>query len=228
MPWIMERQLDEAAAATLQASLEARGLRFELNAKTSGIEGDARVTGVVLADGRVLPAQFVVVAAGVRPDIDLAKAANLACERGILVTDTMQSYDPRIYAVGECVQHRGVAYGLVAPLYEMAKICAQHLAGFGAFDYRGSFTSTRLKVTGVDVFSAGATTGALGDEELVLADAPGGVYRKLVIKGDQLTGAVMVGDATDAAWYEHLITTGAKLGQMRDRIVFGRDLAMAS
>ena len=174
MPWIMERQLDEAAAATLQASLEARGIRFELNAKTSGIEGEDRVTGVALADGRVLPAQFVVVAAGVRPDIDLAKTANLACERGIMVTDTMQTYDPRIYAVGECVQHRGVAYGLVAPLYEMAKICAQHLGGFGAFDYRGSVTSTRLKVTGVDVFSAGATTGALGDEEVVLADAPGG------------------------------------------------------
>lgn len=221
MPWIMERQLDEAAAAALQASLEARGIRFELNAKTQAITGNGRVEGVALADGRVLPAQFVVVAAGVKPDIDLARKAKLVCDRGIKVSDTMQTFDPRIYAVGECVQHRGVAYGLVEPLYEMAKICAQHLAGFGAFDYRGSVTATRLKVTGVDVFSAGDFQGAEGSEDIVLSDPVSGVYKRLVIKDDRLIGSVLYGDTGDGPWYFQMLREGRKITDIRDRLVFG-------
>ena len=187
MPWLMERQLDKAAADLLQKTLEAKGLRFELQAQTECLlardalgprphGGDERVGAVKLKSGTVIPADLVVMAVGIRPNVELAKATRLHCDRGIVVSDTLQTFDPRIYAVGECVSHRGIAYGLVAPLFDMAKVCANHLANFGIGRYTGSLTSTKLKVTGVDLFSAGDFTGGNGTEDIVLADPGAGVY----------------------------------------------------
>ena len=163
MPWLMERQLDETAAGMLRAALEARGIAFRLGAETEAVLPglQSRVGAVRLKDGSELAADLVVMAVGIRPNVELARTAGLYCGRGIVVNDTMQTYDPRIYAVGECVAHRGVAYGLVAPLYEMANVCATHLAGFGIGRYQGSIPSTKLKVTGIDLFSAGDFLGDL-------------------------------------------------------------------
>ncbi len=223
MPWLMERQLDRAAALLLQQSLQARGIRFVLDSKTQAILGDAsgRVSAVQLADGQQLPAQLVVMAVGIRPNTELAESARLYCNRGIVVNDTMQSFDPRIYAVGECVNHRGIAYGLVAPLFEMAKVAANHLAQYGIGRYCGSALSTRLKVTGIDLFSAGDFQGGAGMEEVVLSDPAAGVYKKLVIKDDKLVGSVMYGDAAEGAWYFKLLREGTNIAQIRPQLMFG-------
>lgn len=226
--WIMERQLDRPAAEMLQATLEAKGMRFCLAAQTAElVSGEGgRVAEVRLKDGRSIPADLVVMAAGIRPNTALAERARLLCERGIVVSDTLQTAtDPRIYAVGECAMHRGIAYGLVAPLFEQAKVCANHLAGYGIGRYPGSVTSTKLKVTGVDVFSAGNFMGGEGCDEIVLHDRPGGVYKKLVLKDDQLAGAVMVGDTADGAWYFQLVREGRSVAGMRERLMFGPAVA---
>jgi nitrite reductase (NADH) large subunit len=223
-PWLMERQLDEVAGRMLQKSLEQRGLRFFLPAQTEALLGgpDGRVMAVQLKDGSQIPAQLVVVAAGIRPNTDLAERAGLWCQRGIVVTDTMQTVtDPRIYAVGECASHRGVAYGLVAPLFEQAKVCATHLAQFGIGRYLGSQVSTKLKVTGIDLFSAGDFMGGEGTEEIVLHDPYGGVYKKLVLKDDRLVGACLYGDTVDGAWYFKLMREGRPVHDIRDRLMFG-------
>ena len=175
-----------------------------------------------LADGREIPADLVVMAAGIRPNAALALSAGLHCTRGIVVTDTMQTTtDARVYAVGECAAHRGVAYGLVAPLFEQAKVCATHLAEFGIGRYGGSQVSTKLKVTGIDLFSAGDFMGGTGCEEIVLSDTQGGVYKKLVIKDDKLVGACLYGDTTDGSWYFKLLREGRKVADIRDRLMFG-------
>ncbi|NMG33354.1 NAD(P)/FAD-dependent oxidoreductase [Azoarcus sp. TTM-91] len=226
--WIMERQLDQPAADLLQATLEARGLKFRLGAHTGELlaGADGRVARLRLKDGDELPADLVVMAAGIRPNTALAEAARLRCERGIVVSDTLQTVtDPRIYAVGECASHRGVAYGLVAPLFEQARVCANHLAGFGIGRYQGSVTSTKLKVTGVDVFSAGDFMGGEGCEEVVLHDRAGGIYKKLVLKNGRLAGAVMVGDTADGAWYFQLVREGGSVAAMRDHLMFGQQCA---
>jgi len=229
MPWLMERQLDAPGAAVLQASLEARGIRFVLGAQTKEILGyGGAARGLRLADGRELPADLVVFAIGIRPNVELARAAGIACERGIQVNDTMQTFDPRIYAVGECVAHRGISYGLVAPLFDMARICALHLAESGIFAYRGTVPATRLKVTGVEVFSAGEITAGAGTEDIVYADARSGVYRKLTVRDGRLAGAVLVGDAMDAAWYQELIESRRDVQAIRERLMFGRALAEAA
>jgi nitrite reductase [NAD(P)H] large subunit len=223
MPWLMERQLDRAAALMLQQSLEARGIRFLLEAKTQAILGDAsgRVSAVQLGSGHPLPAQLVVMAVGIHPNTELAESARLYCNRGIVVNDTLQTFDPCIYAVGECVSHRGVAYGLVAPLFEMAKVAANHLAQYGIGRYCGSALSTRLKVTGIDLFSAGDFQGGAGAEEIVLSDPAAGVYKKLVIKDDKLVGSVMYGDAADGAWHFKLLREGTNIAQIRPHLMFG-------
>ncbi|HEV8258573.1 MAG TPA: nitrite reductase large subunit NirB [Casimicrobiaceae bacterium] len=223
MPWLMERQLDRTAAQMLQQSLEAKGLVFRLEAKTEKLIANeaGRVTAVHLASGETLPADLVVMAVGIRPNVDLAKSAGLHCERGIVVNDTLQTFDPRIYAIGECVAHRGQIYGLVAPLFEMAKVCANHLAGHGIGQYKGSQVSTKLKVTGVDLFSAGDFTGGTDTEEIVLADPAGGVYKKLVIRNDRLIGGVLYGDTADGAWYFKLVRDGRSIAEIRDRLMFG-------
>ncbi|MBL8521815.1 MAG: NAD(P)/FAD-dependent oxidoreductase [Betaproteobacteria bacterium] len=226
MPWLMERQLDRTAAGLLQKSLEDKGLAFRLEAHSEALLGDdagraGHVRAVKLKSGEEIPAQLVVMAVGIRPNTALAESAGLHCNRGLVVNDTMQTYDPRIYAVGECVSHRGIAYGLVAPLFEQAKVCANHLAQFGIGRYTGSQISTKLKVTGVDLFSAGNFAGGTGCEDIVLSDPGAGVYKKLVLKDDKLIGAVMIGDTIDGAWYFKLIRDGSSVGALRDRLMFG-------
>jgi len=229
--WLMERQLDEAAARLLQQELRTRGLRFELGAQTEALIGDkdGRVMAVRFKDGREIPADLVVMAAGVRPNTDLAQQIGLHCNRGIVVSDTLQTVtDPRIYAVGECAAHRGIAYGLVAPLFEQARVCANHLAGHGIGRYTGSTVSTKLKVTGIDLFSAGDFAGGEGTEDIVLSDPLGGVYKRLVLKGDKLVGAVLYGDTADGSWYFRLLQEGRTVAGIRDRLMFGEQALMAA
>ena len=228
MPWLMERQLDQVAAKMLQKSLEDRGLKFRLEAQTDSLIGNAsgRVNTVRFKDGSEIPADLVVMAVGIRPNTTLAQSAGLRCSErpgGILVDDTMQTYDPRIYAVGECVNHRGSAYGLVAPLFEMAKVCSTHLAMFGIGRYIGSVVSTKLKVTGIDLFSAGDFSGGKDTEEITLSDPIGGVYKKLVLRDDKLIGACLYGDTVDGAWYFSLLREGRKVSEFRDQLMFGED-----
>ena len=219
---LMERQLDDTAGALLQKSLAARGIEFLLGAETAEIVGKQRVQGVRFKDGRELTADLVVMAIGIRPNADLARASGLQCDRGVLVNDTLQTFDPSIYAVGECVQHRGKAYGLVAPLFDQAKVCANHLARAGYKRYSGSQVSTRLKVTGVDVFSAGDFNGDATTQEIVLRDAGRGVYKKLVLKDNRVHGAVMIGDTVDGAWYFQLLRDGQDVADIRDKLLHGR------
>jgi NAD(P)H-nitrite reductase large subunit len=222
---LMERQLDEAAAGLLRSSLEGRGLKFHMPARTTAILGERRVSGVRFDDGTQLDADLVVMAAGVRPNVELASQAGLRCERGVLVDDTLQTFDPSIYAVGECVQHRNSTFGLVAPLWEQARVCAAHLAEVGVSRYRGSLTATQLKVTGVDVYSAGELAAADGAETLVLRDPRRGIYKRLVICDNKLRGAVLYGDTRDGAWYFDLITAGRDITAMREALLFGPALA---
>lgn len=224
MPWLMERQLDDVAGGMLQKSLEARGIQFLIGAHTQALIGDkdGRVMAVQFKDGREIPADLVVMAAGIRPNTELAEKIGLHCNRGIVVTDTMQTVtDPRVYSVGECAAHRGVAYGLVAPLFEQGKVCATHLAQFGIGRYTGSLVSTKLKVTGIDLFSAGDFMGGDDCEEIVMSDPYGGVYKKLVLKDDKLVGACLYGDTVDGSWYFKLLREGRKVSDIRDKLMFG-------
>lgn len=224
MPWLMERQLDDTAGKLLQQSLESRGLKFMIGAQTQALIGDknGRVMAVQFKDGSEIPADLVVMAAGIRPNTELAEKIGLHCNRGIVVSDTMQTVtDPRIYSVGECAAHRGIAYGLVAPLFEQGKVCATHLAEFGIGRYTGSQTSTKLKVTGIDLFSAGDFMGGKDCEEIVMSDPHGGVYKKLVIKDDKLVGACLYGDTVDGSWYFKLLREGRAVHDIRDKLMFG-------
>ncbi len=233
--WLLERQLDAAAAGLLQDALERRGLRFLLRAQTEALLGDAdeegrsgRVRAVRFKDGSEIPAQLVVMAVGIRPDTRLAERMRLHVNRGIVVTDTLQTVtDPRIYAVGECAAHRGVAYGLVAPLFEQAQVLADHLAQQGIGRYQGSLVSTKLKVTGIDLFSAGDFQGGEGTEEIVLSDPAGGIYKKLVLKDDRLVGACLYGDTADGPWYWRLLRAGMTVDEVRDLLMFGEPAAPA-
>jgi len=221
--WLLERQLDRTAGELLQKSLEDRGLKFLLPKHTAELldNGEGRVCAVKFKDGEVIPADLVVMAAGIRPNSDLAEQSGIACNRGILVNDTMQTYDPRVYAIGECASHRGIAYGLVAPLFEQAKVCANHLAQLGFARYQGSVTSTKLKVTGIDLFSAGEFMGGEGTETITLSDPIGGVYKKLVIKDDVLVGACLYGDTADGGWYFRQIRENHNVSEIRDHLMFG-------
>jgi len=222
--WIMERQMDRTSANMLQKALEAKGMKFLLPKHTAElIQGESgRVAAVKFKDGDVIPADLVVMAAGIRPNYELAEKSGLHCNRGVVVNDTMQTYDPRIYAVGECANHRGIAYGLVAPLFEQAKVCATHLAMFGIGRYQGSVTSTKLKVTGVDLFSAGEFMGGEGTEDIVLHDPGLGVYKKVVIKENKIVGAVMYGDTADGSWYFQMLKDKQDIHDIRDHLLFGK------
>jgi nitrite reductase (NADH) large subunit len=222
--WLMERQLDKVAAQMLQTSLEARGMQFRMSAQTSALIGDetGRVSKVEFKDGTHVPADLVVMAVGIRPNTALAESMGLHVHRGIVVSDTLQTVtDPRIWAVGECAAHRGIAYGLVAPLFEQGKVLANHLAELGIARYTGSLTSTKLKVTGIDLFSAGDFMGNPECEEIVMSDPAGGVYKKLVLKGDQLVGACLYGDTVDGSWYFKLLRDGRSVADIRDKLMFG-------
>jgi len=219
---LMERQLDKPAADLLRKSLEERGLTFRTETQTAEIKGNGRVQGVRFADGTELDADLVVMAVGIRANMKLAQEAGIYCERGIVVNDTMQTYDPRVYAVGECVQHRGTCYGLVAPLFEQAKVAANHLANLGIAQYKGSITSTKLKVTGIDLFSAGTFNEEEGDETLVLQDPGAGIYKKLVVRDNRIKGAVMYGDTLDGTWYFQMLREGTDISGFRRTILMGQ------
>ncbi len=219
---LMEKQLDTTAAGMLKRALEEKGLKFLMEHQTEAILGERRVEGVRFANGLEVPADLVVMAVGIRPNVELARRAGLHCERGIVVGDTMQTYDPRIYAVGECVQHRGVTYGLVAPLFEQAKVAANHLARIGIARYEGSLVSTKLKVTGIDLFSAGDFLGGEGTESLLLQDPGRGIYKKLVLRDERIVGCVLYGDTLDGAWYFQLMRDGTDVSQMRAQLLFGQ------
>jgi nitrite reductase (NADH) large subunit len=224
MPTLMERQLDVVAGKLLQKSLEERGLKFLMGAQTQELVGgaDGRVTAIKFKDGTQEPADLVVMAVGIRPNTELAQSMRLHCDKGIVVNDTLQTTtDARIYSVGECAAHRGTAYGLVAPLFEQAKVAANHLAQFGIGRYVGSLTSTKLKVTGIDLFSAGNFFGGEGFEEIIMSDPTGGVYKKLVLKDDKLVGACLYGDTVDGSWYFKLLRDGRPIADIRDRLMFG-------
>ena len=219
---LMDRQMDMVSGGMLKKSLEARGLNFLMGANTEAILGEDHVKGVRFKDGLEIAADLVVMAVGIRPNKALAESIGLHCERGVVVNDTMQTFDPKIYAVGECVQHRGDTYGLVAPLFEQAKVCANHLAKMGIARYEGSVTSTKLKVTGIDLFSAGDFIGDDTTEAIVMQDAASGIYKKVVLKDNKIQGAVMFGDTVDGAWYFQLMREGTDVSDFRKSLMLGQ------
>ena len=222
MDSLMERQLDKPAAKMLQTSLEEQGMQFLMGYATEEILGDDRVTGLKFKNGETIDTDFVVMAVGIVPNIELAKQIGLHCERGIVVSDTMQTFDPNIYSVGECVQHRGVCYGLVAPLFEQAKVAANHLAELGIARYEGTVTSTMLKVTGIDLFSAGDFHGDEGTDELLFHDIANGVYKKIVLRDDVIVGTVLYGDTIDGTWYFQMMKDGTNISDFRNTVLFGQ------
>jgi nitrite reductase (NADH) large subunit len=227
MDRLMERQLDAPAAELLKSLVERKGIEVLLNANTARLHGETRVEGVELSDGRRIDADAVVFSAGIRPNVALARDAGIAVNRGIVVDDCLQTGTPDVFALGECAEHRGICYGLVEPAYEQARVLARHLAG-DAVRYNGSVVATNLKVSGVSVFSAGDFIGAEGSEAIVLSDARGGAYKKLVISQGCLTGAVLIGDATDALWYLELIRKRVPVAKIRKDMMFGRSLPEAA
>ena len=225
METLMERQLDEAAGWLLKTALEARGQTILTGADTAEIYGEGKVEGVRLKDGRDIPASLVVMAVGIRPATALAREAGLTVNRGIVVDDHMATSDPNVLAVGECVEHDGNVYGLVAPLWDMCRSLADGLTDRHT-GYRGSVTSTKLKVAGLDVFSAGDFSGGEGCEDIVLRDASRGVYKRVVMKDDRIVGAVLYGDTADGGWYFDLLKKGENIADIRDLLIFGQSYAL--
>ncbi|GLT00469.1 nitrite reductase large subunit [Sphingobium jiangsuense] len=224
MPTLMERQLDEAAGWLLKTELERRGQTILTQADTAEIYGDGKVEGVRLKDGRDIPCSIVVMAVGIRPSTALAREAGLEVERGILVDDHMMTSDPAVLAVGECVQHRGQVYGLVAPLWDMCRALADSQTG-NPTGYTGSVTSTKLKVSGIDLFSAGDFSGGEGCEDIVLRDATRGVYKRVVVRDDRVIGAVLYGDTADGSWYFDLLRKEEDISSIREALIFGQAFA---
>jgi nitrite reductase (NADH) large subunit len=227
MDRLMERQLDSPAAALLKSLVELKGIEILLNANTARIHGGTRVEGVELVDGRRIDADAVIFAAGIRPNVGLAKEAGISVNRGVVVDDHLQTGAPDVFAIGECAEHRGICYGLVEPAYEQARVLARHLAGTDD-SYAGSVVATNLKVSGVSVFSAGDFMGMEGSEQIVLSDINHGTYKKLVIAEGRLTGAVLIGDVGDALWYLELIRTRKPIASIRSDMMFGRSLVARS
>jgi len=228
-PTLMERQLDKAAGELLQRDLDARGIAFFTDGQTEEIIGTERAEGVQLADGREIPADLVVLAIGIRPNIDLARAAKLEINRGILVGDDMRTSTSDVYAVGECIEHNGQVFGLVAPIWEQAKVCGARLAGDDEAVYVPPPVFTMLKITGIDVFSAGALAAAdEADDEITLHDAKRGVYKKVVLRDNRIVGTVLYGSVGDGPWYVRLMREKADVSAFRDQLVFGRAFAEAA
>ena len=219
---LMERQLDTRAAGLVKAAMERRGVRVLLEADTAAVEGGGRAEAVRLADGRVLPADLVVVAVGVRPASELARAAGIDVQRGVVVDDGLETSAPGVYAIGECAEHRGIAYGLVEPAYEHADILARRFGRANAI-YEGSVLATSLKVSGVQVFSAGDVHD--DDNTIVFTDPATGAYRKLVVRDDRLAGALLIGDVAEGPWYLDLIRSRIPIGAFRHHLMFGRAFA---
>lgn len=221
MGHLMERQLDPAAGYLLQKELEGRGIKVHCKAQTKAILGDGRAEAVLLEDGTVYPADLVVMAVGIRPETRIAVDAGLYVERGIVVDDQMVTSDPDILAIGECVEHERICYGLVAPLYDMAKVAAATLREKAAA-FRPVETATQLKVTGVNLYSAGDFADGDDREEIVLRDAAAGIYKRLVLKDNRILGAVLYGDTADGAWFFDLLKKGADISDQRDTLIFGQ------
>ncbi|MCO6186943.1 nitrite reductase large subunit NirB [Rhizobium sp. L1K21] len=221
MPTLMERQLDPAAAYLLERAIEQRGIKVMTKANTHAILGVDKVEAVKLDDGTILDADIVVMAVGIRPSTQLAKEIGLDVGRGILVDDVMRTSDPDIYALGECVEHRNMVYGLVAPLYEMGKVLADHLTG-GAAEYAGSVTNTKLKVSGINLFSGGDFAEGDDREEIVLRDAVAGVYKRLILKDNRIIGIVLYGETSDGAWFFDMLKKGTDISEMRETLIFGQ------
>ncbi|WP_341915883.1 nitrite reductase large subunit NirB [Ferrovibrio terrae] len=224
MPTLMERQLDASAGYLLKKAIEERGIKVMTGANTKAIVGNGKVEGVELEDGTVIPASLVVMAVGIRPNAQLGKLAGLTVNRGIVVDDQMRTSDPDIFALGECVEHRGATYGLVAPLYDMAGVLAKTLVDEPAA-YNGSVTATKLKVTGINLFSAGDFAEAKDREEIVLRDAARGVYKRLVLKDNRIIGTVLYGEVEDGAWFFQLLRENADIAEMRETLIFGQGFA---
>ena len=222
MPTLMERQLDPSAGYLLQRAMEERGIAVRCKANTQAILGETHVTGVRLDDGTELPADIVVMAVGIKPNAILAKETGLETNRGVLVGDDMRTSDPDVFAVGECVEHRGTCYGLVAPLYEMAKVVAAQLAGDGTAAYTGSVTATKLKVTGIDLFSAGDFSEAGDRQDVVLRDVARGIYKRIVLEENRIVGAVLYGDTADGPWLFDLLRKGTDVSELRETLIFGQ------
>ncbi|MEO6184837.1 MAG: FAD-dependent oxidoreductase, partial [Steroidobacteraceae bacterium] len=225
---VMDKQLDDEAAGYLRALMEARGIAFRLAARTEAIAGDGHVQQVRLEDGSALAADMVVVAAGITPRTELARSCGLHCDRGILVDDTLQTFDPAIYAVGECVQHRGATYGLVAPLWEQARVCAAHLAERGVSRYRGSNPASQLKVSGIDLFSAGEHGIAGSSDSIRYADRAAGIYKRLWVKDNRLQAAILFGDTRNSGWYAELIENQRDVSALREALLLGEPPAAES
>ena len=229
---LLERQLDPRAGQLLRSAVEAKGIRVLLEAETEAVLGDVAAEAVKLKDGRLLPADLVVVAIGIQPEATLARQAGIVCNHGIVVDDGLATSVAGIYAIGECAEHRGVCYGLVEPGYTQARILAERLTGGGGEAYAGSVLATNLKVSGVSVFSTGEFLGPKGTEEIILSDPGLPAYKKLVIRrdadGHRLVGAVLFGDIADGLWYQELIRSATPVGPMRSDLIFGRDFVEAA
>jgi len=219
---LMSQQLDQEAADIMRVELEQSGMQFLMEHDTEALIGNGRVEKIRFKNGLEIEADLVVMAIGVRPNIELAKASGLQCDRGILVDDTLQTYTPSIYAVGECVQHRKQTFGLVAPLFEQAKVCANHLFGMGIARYVSTATATKLKVTGIELFSAGQFIADEDSESIVYQDPARHVYKKLVIKNNKIIGIVLYGATFDGNWYFSLLTDGKNISAIREDILFGQ------
>ena len=227
MDRIMERQLDGRASRMLRHSIEEKGIKIITEANTEALIGkDGHVNQVRLKDGTVLDADLVVFAVGIRPNITLAQSAGLRCNRGILVNDTMQTFDPSIYAVGECIEHRNQTFGLVEPLWGQAFICATHLAEHGSLTFKSPTVPTQLKVSGVDVFSAGNFEPKEDYEDIILNDEKRHIYKRIIIQKDKVIGAVLFGDTEDGMWYAELIADQTPVSTFRNKLLFGKDFAL--
>jgi len=227
MDRIMDRQLDTKASHMLKKSIEQKGIRIITEANTESLIGeDGHVKSVHLKDGTVLDADLVVFAVGIRPNMALAQSAGLRCNRGVLVNDTMQTYDPSIYAVGECIEHRNQTFGLVEPLWGQAFICASHLAEHGSLTFKAPTVPTQLKVSGCDVFSAGNFEPLDDFEDIILNDEKRQIYKRIIIQKDKVIGAVLFGDTDDGAWYAELIADQSSISSIRNKLLFGKDFAL--
>lgn len=227
MDRIMERQLDDKASQMLRQSIEAKGIHIITEANTEELIGvDGHVSQVKLKDGTILDADLVVFAVGIRPNMALAQSAGLRCNRGVTVNDTMQTFDPSIYAVGECIEHRNQTFGLVEPLWGQAFICASHLAEHGSLTFKAPTVPTQLKVSGCDVFSAGNFAPEGDFEDIVLNDEKRQIYKRIIIQKDKVIGAVLFGDTEDGAWYAELISDQTPIANIRNKLLFGKDFAL--
>ena len=234
MPTLMERQLDPAAGYLLKMAVQARGIDVLTKANTHEIVGSdpalgpPHVTAVRLDDGTEIPCDMVVMAVGIRPNAGLARDAGLDVNRGIVVSAEMRTSDPDIFALGECAEASGQVFGLVAPLYEMANVVAAQLTGQTEAKFQPSATATKLKVTGINLFSAGDFADAPDREEIVLRDAARSVYKRLVIQDNKLIGVVMYGETSDGAWFFDLIKRATDISYLRETLIFGQDYAGGS